>query len=472
MDLSSPFDASPEAALAAIGSHDGPLCVDLDETLYLRNSTEDFIDSASPAMPALMALRVLDTIKPWRWTGGEATRDTWRIRLISTFFPWTWLRWRSRVRVLARDFCNQELVSALRDKAGVVIVTLGFLPIVKPLVAALGFPGARLVAARVSSFEDRAKGKLHFALNELGQDVVGSSMFVTDSLDDLPLLAKCARPLRTIWPGARFSRALSRAYLPSEYVSRVKHPGQRYIWRVILQEDLAFWILSSVGVALHPWLHIGGLCLLLASFWTIYECGYVDNDWAAEHLESDGKLSHNYWHAGVATPTIQPWIWAAALGAAAIYLLDWPTFVPLQPAKWLGLLVATYATFKIYNRIDKTSRIWLFAALQFARSTAFMILVPVEPAGAAALGALVLSRWVPYYVYRTIGGDWPKFHTNLMRLLFFVVLLVITALTVGLNAILTWTTLALLLWNLYRARREVWSQLFAIRRIDRENAAP
>jgi hypothetical protein len=36
------YDASPSEALAAVRTHQGPLLVDVDETLYLRNSTEDF----------------------------------------------------------------------------------------------------------------------------------------------------------------------------------------------------------------------------------------------------------------------------------------------------------------------------------------------------------------------------------------------------------------------------------------------
>ena len=45
-------DASPDAALAAVCAHEGPLFVDFDETLYLRNSTEDFIDCARPGLLA------------------------------------------------------------------------------------------------------------------------------------------------------------------------------------------------------------------------------------------------------------------------------------------------------------------------------------------------------------------------------------------------------------------------------------
>ncbi len=97
------FDATPESALEAIVAHDGPILIDLDETLYLRNSTEDFIDSAQPGLLVLLMMRTLDVIKPWQFTGGEATRDAWRVRVVTFFFPWVRIRWRMRARELARS---------------------------------------------------------------------------------------------------------------------------------------------------------------------------------------------------------------------------------------------------------------------------------------------------------------------------------------------------------------------------------
>lgn len=81
------YDVPPDAALAAVRTHGGLVLVDLDETLYLRNSTEDFIDCVWPGLLGLILLRVLDVLKPWCLTGGIDTRDNWRVCAISTFFP-------------------------------------------------------------------------------------------------------------------------------------------------------------------------------------------------------------------------------------------------------------------------------------------------------------------------------------------------------------------------------------------------
>lgn len=462
------YDATPDEAIAAILVHDGPVLVDLDETLYLRNSTEDFIDCARPGLLALILLRALDLISPWRMIGGEPTRDVWRVRVVSSLLPWTRRRWRARVEQLAQRFANRRLVAALKARGEPpIIVTAGFVPVVAPLVAALGFADATVVAARVDSLEDRRLGKLHTATRALGTETITRCLMVTDSLQDLDLLQQCARPLRTVWPEARFRRALGKTYLPGEYLTHVKRPGARYIMRGILQEDFAFWVLSSVGMAMHPATHILGLLLLLLSFWAVYERGYVDNDMIAARYEAEPKLTPEFWNSPVATPVLLPWLWAAGAGALAILLLRPPAAsFPLDFVRWMSALIATYLCFKLYNRLDKTTRVWLYPALQFARSSAFVLIVPISPIGAAAVCAHVVSRWVPYHLYRLGATRWPSAQPELIRLLAFIVLAVLIGSSLGPAAWRNWTALALLAWNVYGARRELVAVFKGARRLD------
>jgi hypothetical protein len=461
-------DASPEAAIGAIREHGGPVVLDLDETLYLRNSTEDFIDTARPAVLALLLMRLLDLLQPWRWTGGEDTRDVWRVRAIAWCFPWTPRHWRKRVVVLARDFSNHRLLAALRqpDKLP-IIATSGFRPIVEPLVAALGLPDARIVASRVS-FADRRAGKLWLTVGALGDDTLSRALVLTDSVQDLALLDACKRPLRTEWPEAARRYALSGVYLPGQYVSRVKRPGTRYIVRGILQEDFALWILCSVGFAWSPLWHVVGLVFLLISFWSVYELGYVDNDLAGARYEAQPKLSAAFHESPVVTPRWLPWIWAAATGAAAIVALRWPLApTALDFIEWAGVLLATFGWFVIYNRIDKDTRVWMFAGLQFARGAAFVALVPIGMVGGLAIGAHVLAKWVPYCFYRVGNYDWPDAPVHLIRLLFFAVLCVVVALAAGVGALESWTSGAIVAWMLFRARREIAAAWRRAERLDR-----
>ena len=463
-------DAEPKSALEALVHHDGPLLLDLDETAYLRNSTEDFLDTASPGLPALLVLRLLDAIRPWRWTGGEATRDHWRVRLVGAFIPWIWILWRRRVNSLAAEFANRPLLDAVARRRGpTLFVTAGFQPIVAPLIAALGFAEAQIVASRLDTTEDRLRGKVATAIDALGEETVAKSMVLTNSLEDLPLLDRCTRPLCTVWKDARYRRALGRIYVPGQYLTQIKRPGQRYIMHGVIRENYALWVFCSIFQAPSPVTHVIGLLALLISFWAIYELGYVDNDRVALLYEKDPKLSDTVGKLEVAIPPLQPWIWAAACGLVAVFLLNKPgELSPRDVVAWTGVLLGTHFGFRLFNRLDKSSRIWMYPALQLARSASFTVLVPVGLPASLAIGAHVIARWVPYYIYRTREKEWPETPFFLMRLLFFSLLWIILAFTQNFAALLTPTALLLLLWNLYRARKELRQMLAGIHRIDRE----
>lgn len=461
-------EASPAAALAAVRSHSGPLLIDLDETLYLRNSTEDFLDSARPGLLALLLLRMLDVLKPWRWTGGDCTRDVWRVRLVLTLMPWAISRWRRRTAALARAHCNTALRDALTAAGSRAwVVTAGFAPIVAPLIDALDLDPRQVLACSLFELDDRRCGKLPRVTAMLGEQAVRESLVLTDSRDDDALLNACARPLHVVWPQARYRPALGDVYLPGQYLTLVKRPGERYIVRGILQEDFAFWLLASLPLAAAPMTHVFGLGALLLSFWAIYEVGYVDNDRIAARHERHPKLSAAFHEAPVATPGLQPWLWATATGAAGIWLLRWPTQANLYDGlAWIAVLLATHLWFRLYNRVDKATRVWLYPGLQLARSIAFAAIVPICLSGAVALGAHVLARWMPYVVYRNGRGSWPEVPFHLLRLVFYVVLMATLALASGPLVFCNVSAVALLVWNLFRARGELHAVLHAARRIE------
>lgn len=465
------YDAPPEAAIAAVSDYDGPVLVDLDETLYLRNSTEDFIDSARPGLPALVVLRLLDLVAPWRWTGGEPSRDVWRVRTIMLLFPWTIAVWRRRVVKLAACHGNRPLLAALKRRdTPMIVVTVGFEAIVMPLLAALDLAEIRLVATRLSTFDDRRHGKLRLALDALGRETVRRALVLTDSAQDLPLLDTCQQPMRTVWPDARYRHALRSTYLPGQYLSLIKRPGERYIRRAILHDDFALWVLCSIALATAPLWHVAGLACLLLSFWCVYELGYVDNDRIAERYEEQPKLSAAFHRSDANPPYWQAWIWAAATGAIGVYLLRGAGHIAAMVGLgWACLLLLTWLCFLLYNRVDKTSRVWLYIGLQFARIAALVVVVPISVIGMVALSAHILARWMPYYLYRFAGKGWPGMPFRMIRLLFFVVLAALLALAQGIDAVLNWSALALLIWNIWRARDEVavaWSQAH---RLDRDH---
>lgn len=462
------YDVTPEAALVALAAHEGPLLIDFDETLYLRNSTEDFIDCARPMWLAALLLRVLDVLKPWRLTGRD-TQDNWRTIIVCIALPWTLWRWRARVASLAKQHVNAELMTTLKARTNEpVVVTVGFVSIVKPLLAAMGYAHLPLIASRMRSFADRRDGKLKMAVRKLGHAAVAQSLVVTDSTADVELLRACKTPLRTRWPQASYRRALGDAYLPGEYVARIKHPGERYVFRAILLSDFAYWVLSSIGLSANRYAHFGGLFLLLLSFWAIYERGYVDNDLVASQHESDPKLTAAFSTELISTPPIQPWIWATISGAAGIAMLH-----PSQNAfaihfvAWMALLVVIYTCFRSYNRLNKQTRIWLYPFLQIGRIAAFTVVVRIEPAGIAALSAHLFSRWLPYLIYRLRpSSDWPEARIGLVRLISFILVSLITVASIGPAALITWCALGLLLWTVFLARVDLHEVFESARRVD------
>jgi hypothetical protein len=59
-----------------------------------------------------------------------------------------------------------------------------------------------------------------------------------------------------------------------------------------------------------------------------------------------------------------------------------------------------------------------------------------------------------------------------VRLISFVLLSVMIVCSLGLSVLLTWTALALLLWNLFRARRDIYAVFNSARRLDRSLGTP
>ncbi len=457
---------SPEACLALIGAHDGPVIVDFDETLYLSNSTEDFLDTARPGWLAKLVLKCLDIIKPWRLTGGEATRDNWRIAVIGALFPWVWLAWRLRARTLARNWRNDPLVTQLRGH-DVLVASVGFRPIIAPLLAAIG--GGRayaLCACRILVPADRLAGKNAAVLRARGPAFLRESLVVTDSAQDATLLAGAARRCLTVWPGARWQEALSGVYLPFEYVVRVKR-SRRYVWTSILQEDYAFWVLASLGAGMALVPHLAGLALLLLSFWTIYETGYVDNDRIAATREAEPRLAPAFKDHRVPTPPVAPWVWAAATGYFGNAVLAGSWLVPLGTLlAWAGVLVGTSLCFRGFTRLDKRSRIWPFGLLQLARIASFAAVVPLQLAGAAALCAHFVAMWLPYLVYRSLPeAGWPHLPVATLRLGCFIVFAGLFFLAVPVTGWDLILAALLLLWNLLRTRKELPAILRGARRI-------
>jgi len=389
-----------------------PLVLDFDETYWLRNSTEAFLDSVRPAWPAALLLAALDRLKPWRLLPGpdkdHVWRDWLRVLTIVVLFPWSLRRWRTQAAELGPKYRNPALAAlvARTPAGGAWIVTNGFRPIVAPLLAAL--PAAErphLLAAPLSTgFAWRRRGKTAVVEAALGADRLAAATVVTDNDEDGDLLAAVATPLHRKWRDARFEPAHRAAYLPFYYMERIKRPGEQHLRRVVLTDELILllvvylWASPSLATA-------AAIVVLHASFWVIYEILYVENDRVAAEREADPKLSEAYHASPHRFSEPLAWLTGLGLGFVGVVLLQ------LAPAStgpgllagcalWAGFLSALRALARVYNHVDKTTRVPLYLVLQAAKLGGLALLLPLPEAALVLLAAHLAAAWLPYLAYR------------------------------------------------------------------------
>lgn len=426
-----------------------PLVLDFDETYWLRNSTEAFLDSVRPAWPAALLLALLDILKPWRLLPGpdkdHVWRDWLRVLTITVLFPWSLRRWRRIAAELGPRWRNPALATLVgREPAGGAwIVTNGFHPIVAPLLQAM--PEAErptLLASPLSTgFAWRRRGKAAAVEEAIGADRLAAATVVTDNDEDGDLLAAVGNPLHLKWPDARYEPAHQNAYLPFHYMERIKRPRQGHLRRVVLTDELI--LLLIVYLWASPSLAtLAAIVVLHASFWVIYEILYVENDRVAAEREADPKLSEAY-HA---TPHrfSEPLAWLTGLGLGLVGT----GLLQLAPAHagpglfagaalWAGFLLALRALAYLYNHVDKTTRIPLYLALQAAKLGGLALLLPLPQAALALLAGHLAAAWLPYVAYRAaavrVEAAWTM-PAHLYRLVFALALAGLWALSLGATA--------------------------------------
>ena len=89
--------AELDSRLHALESEPDLAVLDFDETLWLRNSTEEFIAFARPAVLVAVVLQILGLIKPWRLISRAKAgyyRDWIRVWAVVIVAPWSVLAWR------------------------------------------------------------------------------------------------------------------------------------------------------------------------------------------------------------------------------------------------------------------------------------------------------------------------------------------------------------------------------------------
>ncbi|MEC4814745.1 MAG: haloacid dehalogenase-like hydrolase [Scytonema sp. PMC 1069.18] len=459
------------------------MILDFDETLLLRNSTEEFLNTLQPRTIAAIILIILDVIKPWKLLpqkiGGETSRDWIRVLILTVLFPWNILLWRNHAQKLAHTYINNGLVKSIisRPTSRVVIATKGFDFIVRPITKHLPLTIEHLIACRFwMGCIDRNRKKEDLIASRISLNEIEQSIVVTDSLDDASLLAIVKNPFLVKWEKAKYIPAMEDAYIPFFYLEKVKRPGKKTLKNIIFKNHFVSLLLALSWLSPVPILHAPGIAFLLLSFWCIYEIGYYENDRVAEKFEQKPVLSEIYQKYKSKMSQWQPWVWAMILSILGIFFIEasqidiWKSnhlaisqmFVSLnirelltQLFLWLSVLVSTRLIYIAYNYLDEKTRIWIYPILQFCKFFGFLVVTATNFVGVALLFAQLLVEWIPYTIYRC-GGERHSFKEQTFRLFVYTFLCMTIALGIrDVSILMNPQFFTIFAWCLLRSRPEL-----------------
>jgi len=452
-----------------------PVIVDFDGTILLRSSTEAYLDAAWPRQIAALLLAVIDATRPWRFLPGKDRmwlyRDWLRVAAVTVLLPWSALLWRRRAVMVARRHMNVSLLERLAPwpSASIFVATFGFRLIVAPLLKSIA-PEMKLVVAGsfLGGFRLRRTGKALALQRAIGADVLSASLVITDSMDDGDLAPVSAGMVLIDCPPEAHSRALQDCFIPFLYLIKVKRPKEGHLLRQVLNFDLVVLFISYAFRSAYPVLIGASLLLLQVSFWMIYEIGYWENDVIGSLYEASPVIRSKF---SAFKDQFDPvWAWGLALfvgllGAAAlnqaaaarIAHAGLPPFVALIGTWviWTLYLCGVRSVFWVYNRIDTMTRVFIYPVLQIAKTLGWVVLLPISFIGSVLCVTVVLTRWIPYIVYRYGGARWET-PGAVLQLVMFNFLIIALVLAAGqINPLVQPEVWFIEIWFLLLARKQI-----------------
>jgi phosphoserine phosphatase len=450
---------------------DALLIVDFDETLWLRNSTEMFLDSVRPRFLAAIVLQLLGALRPWRLLrNGNAYRDWIRVMAVLIVAPWSLWQWRRQAELLGPRYVNQALLQAIkaRPERRVAVVSFGFREIVRPLLSAIS-TGLRLdeSCSLRSGARLRVEGKAWAVERQFGPGELAHALAVTDSVADSDLLAASAGGFLVEWEGAHYQQAGLKPLMPFVYLQRVKRPDENYLRNAILGHDVPVLILAFALISSNPLLASASILLYVLAFFTFYEIGYHENDRLGLKLEARpkvwpayDKLACNFSPAFAASVAVGISGFASLLAAQSLSWIPGAlgfSGLPAFFAVWgsfLAFLLVIRLIFRWQNVIEPQGRIVPMLGLQIGRVLGYAIIFPTSVIGALFCIAHGVSRWLPYVVYR-FGGDRRDVPNHLVA--FLLLLLLAGATTIGGSAdeVVGWQALLILAYSAVRAAKDL-----------------
>lgn len=410
--------------------------LDFDHTLYLENSTEQFLDAARPRTMAFLLAHLSDIFIQFAagqgWCRAERWRDFSRVSFITVFMPWCWLWWRFTAAGRFRKRGNMPLIDAVAagKPREVTIISFGVRHVIEPMLKALPFK-VRLLSCelRPRPLNLRKCGKVAPLREYLPPGRIQEGVYVTDSPEDHEVVAYLPDSYLIQWEPYP-PKAFHNLYLPMRYAVQGKYTRRKYFWNQILKEDF---LLLLLAFSYTP-LSVLALALLFLSFYSVYELGYWDNDHFASKREKKPSLSRESASFSGYPIRLRAWCWAAASGTLALGLVHYSGLDGeiwwRDALQWTAVLLGTFVVFRAFNSASTYRRVYVFPFLHALKNFAYAAILPVTALGALLLTAQVFCQTATYLIYRH-GGQVPQFNRQTFRLLFFFVLLIPGSLLLG-----------------------------------------
>lgn len=451
----------------------GLVFVDFDHTLFGCNSTEMFIGSCKPSAVVALIDFLIRVCIPWKLTRIKSwfrIRDYVCVVTILIFTPWNAMRWKRIAPSLFSKYENHGLAELLRmaPKKRVVIVSFGLNFIIKALVAESDFAAVLLLATPMSpKLTLFLRGKLFHVQRFFDSDVITTSTFITDSIDDGDLLAEVETPA-LIEPYGNTYRAAQRLYIPFRYTVSAKYPFF-YTFDQFLLVDLPVALIAVSGSILAFLHNLVVVPFFLIALMCVYEIGYFENDMKAAKLERAPALSGKEGAFAHYPIRITAWVWSLVLSAVGVLIAIRIGAMNQSSALgiyciWNAILAIIRLVFFFYNSISVSARIYVYPFLQILKYGAVLVVFTPTIAGVTLVLAQVLTMYMIYVVYR-LNGDRQATQREQVRLIIFV--LVIAAFIAHRSYDLSAETFSLFMataWLIFRIARTALVKVYKSRR--------
>ena len=448
------------------------LILDFDHTLFLSNSTEEYLDSARPKILCALLLAFLEGLKPWNLFPGEnkrfVHRDAIRIIVVSTLLPWTYFLYIFRINRLLKEYLNLEIINTISSKEWkqIVIASNGFDLIINPILRKIDIDFDMVLCAKLYPAEDaiRKIGKKLFLQNKLGSNELIKATFFTDNTEDKKLIGVVGDLKFYEWQQAKHFRAGQDTYIPFVYTEGSNRGNKNHVINTIILTDFLIILLAYAFITPISTQLILSLFLLVFSFWCIYETGYYENDSYELRYESSPKKINNIDKLKSIKKLqnypieFNAWIWALLSGFLGLFFLDSSHDsyqLTINLLIWLGWLVTIRVIFRIYNYCQLRLRMLIYPILQLSRLIGPILFLPTNFLGIFLITSQVVSRWLWYLVYRA-GGDPKGVSHHFVRDLVFILLVIGLAIVQkDPNVFVSWQLALILLWSIARGYGQV-----------------